>query len=398
MSKTTKMSNETVLGRTCSVILGTIIMAVFFPVMAISQQDQQVIADQLSGNREALRQYSWTERTEVTLEGKQVRVNAEKMRYDLDGRLQVTPLGGSGQMGPEMQQLTDSLGQLALSYTQPDPGKFRSFMDSASAWEGRGKNAGLLRIEGSGFLQPDDSVEIIARNQTADTATVRTMLDETPATIKAEYRALPNNGPIYVARLWAEIPSKNLKLTIENFDYVYNAPVSAGDILSLSEGTELQVRLTEPLSSAKNEAGQEFEAVVDKDIVVNGRTALARGSLIRGEIISAEGSGRVSGRAKMSIALKQLVIGDRQIPIETTALSFEADGTVKRDAARTAGGAGLGAIIGAIAGGGKGAAIGAAIGGGAGVGATVITKGKEVEFDPETLFSFQLTKPVDIPR
>ena len=90
--------------------------------------------------------------------------------------------------------------------------------------------------------------------------------------------------------------------------------------------------------------------------------------------------------------------GDRQIPIETNALSFEADGTVKRDAARTAGGAGLGAIIGAIAGGGKGAAIGAAIGGGAGVGATVITKGKEVEFDPETLFSFQLTKPFDIPR
>jgi hypothetical protein len=398
MSKTTEMHNKTVSGRICSVIMGTIILAVFLPVMAVSQQDQQVIADQLSGNREALRHYSWTKRTEVTLEGTQIRVKAEKMRYDLDGRLQVTPLGGSGQMNPEIQQLTDSLGELALSYAQPDPQKFRPFMLNASAWEGRGKNAGMLRMEGSGFLRPDDSVEIIARNQTADNATVRTMLDETPATIKAEYRALPNDGPIYVARLWAEIPSKNLKLTIENFDYVYNAPVSAGDILTLSEGTELQVRLTEPLSSAKNEAGQEFKAIVDKDVVVNGRTALARGSLIHGQIIDAEGSGRVSGRAKMSIALKQLVIGERQIPIETNTLSFEADGTVKRDAARTAGGAGLGAIIGAIAGGGKGAAIGAAIGGGAGVGATVITKGKEVEFDAETLFSFRLAKPLEIQR
>jgi hypothetical protein len=187
-------------------------------------------------------------------------------------------------------------------------------------------------------------------------------------------------------------------MTIENFDYIKNAPVAAGDVTTLSEGTELRIRLLQPLSSAKSEKGQSFEGAVDSDIQVQGRTVIARGSTVKGVVVNAEGSGRVSGRAKMALQLTQIQMGGRSYDIDTNTLSMEAEGTTGRDAGRIAGAAALGTIIGAIAGGGSGAATGAAIGGGIGVGGTVLTKGKEVDLPTETLLSFQLAKPVQISR
>ncbi len=77
-------------------------------------------------------------------------------------------------------------------------------------------------------------------------------------------------------------------------------------------------------------------------------------------------------------------------------MKFEAEGTGKKTARRLIGGAGLGAAIGAIADGGSGAWKGAAIGAGVGGAATLLTKGKDVEFPAEQLFSFTLSKELKI--
>ncbi len=353
---------------------------------------------QLSDNYRALREYSWSMRTAVTIQGQQVSVTVDKMRYDLDGKLQVTPLGGSGQLSPELQRFVDTLARFAFSYAQPDPQKFSAFMANAEQWEGRGSNAGISKIEGGGFLQQDDSVEITTRNGRADNGRVSSSLNGAPVTLEAEYRALPENGPRYVARLVAQVPSERLELTIENFDYIKNAPVAAGDVIALQEGTEIIIRLLEPLGSDRSKAGQTFKGTVDSDVQVQGQTIIARGSIVNGVVTVAEGSGRVSGRAKMALKLTQVQSGGKAYDIETNTLSMEAEGTTRRDAGRIAGAAALGTVIGAIAGGGSGAAKGAAIGGGIGVGGTVLTKGKEVDLAVETLLSFKLIKPVQISR
>ena len=89
-------------------------------------------------------------------------------------------------------------------------------------------------------------------------------------------------------------------------------------------------------------------------------------------------------------------IGNQTYPLQTEILTFEAESTKKKDAAKVGVGAGIGAVIGAIAGGGKGAAIGAAVGGGAG-GATVLaTRGNEVKFQAEDELSFVLTREVTV--
>jgi hypothetical protein len=163
-------------------------------------------------------------------------------------------------------------------------------------------------------------------------------------------------------------------------------------IVTIPNGTPMQVRLLDPLDTSVNQTGDTFRAVLDQDIDADGIIVAPRGSMLEGKLSNVTRSGRVEGRASMSLQLFQLTVGDQSYPIQTEILNFEAESTKKKDAAKVGIGAGIGAIVGAIAGGGKGAAIGAAVGGGAG-GATVLaTRGNEVKFEAEHVLSFALTR------
>jgi hypothetical protein len=174
-------------------------------------------------------------------------------------------------------------------------------------------------------------------------------------------------------------------------------PVRKPEYATVASGTQLNIRLAEAVDSGVNETGDLFEAILDKDIVVGDAVVAPRGSVVTGEVVDAKGSGRVEGRAKMSLTLMELKVGDTVYPIRCNTLAFEAEGETKKDAAKIGAGAGIGAIIGAIAGGGKGAAIGAAIGGGAGTASVIASKGKEVSFSAEQAFVFSLEQEIVLP-
>ena len=173
-------------------------------------------------------------------------------------------------------------------------------------------------------------------------------------------------------------------------------PPAAPTTAEVPAGTKLQVRLAQPLSSKTNQSGQTFEATLEDDLVVDGQLVAPEGSRLTGTVVDAKASGKVKGRAQMSIRLSQILVDADSYGIDSNTLSFEAESTAKKDAGRIGIGAGAGAIIGAIAGGGKGAAIGTAIGAGAGTGVTLATSGKEVEFEVEQLFEFQLENGVEM--
>jgi hypothetical protein len=165
---------------------------------------------------------------------------------------------------------------------------------------------------------------------------------------------------------------------------------------TLAEGTGMQVRLQDALDTATNQTGDAFRAILDKDIEAGGAIVVPRGSVLEGKLSHAERSGRMQGRAAMSLQLTSLTIGKQTYPIQSDILAFEADSTKKKDATKVGVGAGLGAVIGAIAGGGKGAAIGAAVGAGAGGATVVATRGKELRFEAEHRLNFKLRNSVDI--
>jgi len=167
---------------------------------------------------------------------------------------------------------------------------------------------------------------------------------------------------------------------------------SFSQVSVLPAGTDMQVRLTERLDSDTNRSGQTFEALLDQDLTVNGRLFARAGSLVRGRLIEVVDSGRVKGRARMSLELTEIQAANGTFPIETNALVIEANGSAKRDATVVGGTAILGAIIGAIAGGKSGAGLGAVIGAAGGTGAVLVTEGKDVEFEPEQQFRFVLAR------
>ena len=156
------------------------------------------------------------------------------------------------------------------------------------------------------------------------------------------------------------------------------------------------MRLVHPLSSKQNKTAQSYETVLDQDVLVKGQKVLTRGSRVVGIFVEVKRSGRVKGKAKMSLALSTLYVGKQPLPIQTEPVKLEAEGSKRRDARRIGGATGLGALIGAVADGGEGAAKGAAIGAGVGVAGTMIRRGKEVELSAEQLMSFRLKTPIEL--
>ncbi len=165
---------------------------------------------------------------------------------------------------------------------------------------------------------------------------------------------------------------------------------------TLPAGTTVKVRLEQALSSKTNQAGESFEASLDEDLMVDGHLLAAEGSRVIGRITNAKKSGKVKGKAQMSIRLDAIVADGKRYDLRSKTLAFQAEGSKKKDAKKVGIGAGVGAVIGAIAGGGKGAAIGTAIGAGAGTGAVLMTSGKEVEFGVEQLFEFKTDRSVEM--
>lgn len=170
------------------------------------------------------------------------------------------------------------------------------------------------------------------------------------------------------------------------------------DSTLIPEGTIIEVRLDQTLSSEDQKTGDTFEALLDRDISAEGTIAIPHGSRVVGKLLSVQDAGKVKGRARMVLQLDKVYINDHPYPLETNTITIEAEGSKGHDSKTIGALAGLGAIIGAIAGGGKGAALGGLIGGGTATAGVLLTKGKAVKLEKEQLFSFRLDKDVRIDR
>ena len=173
------------------------------------------------------------------------------------------------------------------------------------------------------------------------------------------------------------------------------APAPAPPIV-IPQGTLVEARVNETLSTASNRAGDRFTASLELPLDIGGREVIPRGTRIRGHVTTSRSSGRMEGRAVIGITLDAIEYNGQDIPIATTLDTKTGEGHKKRNIEMIGGGSGLGAVIGAIAGGGKGAAIGAVAGAGAGTAGAAATGKKEVAIPAETVFSFRLKSPIEL--
>ena len=161
-------------------------------------------------------------------------------------------------------------------------------------------------------------------------------------------------------------------------------------------GTNIVIRMIDPVDSRTNTVGQTFAASVSDPVVFNGNTVIPRGADAVVKLVDASESGKLSGKTELSLDLVSVKVNGKVVNINTQSVTQESSDRGKGTAEKAAGGAVLGAVIGAIAGGGKGAAIGAGAGAAAGTAAQVATKGQQVKVPAETRLTFMLQQDVQI--
>jgi len=158
-------------------------------------------------------------------------------------------------------------------------------------------------------------------------------------------------------------------------------------------GQEMDVRLSNSLSSTTAEVEQRFEATTVVDLMQDGRVLVPAGSVVQGVVSDVDRAGRVDRNGSLTLSFDRIRVNGRDHDMRATATQvFESEG-IKGEAGRAGVGAGVGGIVGGVIGGLKGAILGAAIGAG---GAIAATTGKDIELPAGSIIRIRLDTPVRV--
>jgi hypothetical protein len=163
----------------------------------------------------------------------------------------------------------------------------------------------------------------------------------------------------------------------------------------VAEGTVLSVRLNSAVASDTSHEEDTVTGELSDAVRVDGDVVLPDGATLTGTVLRAEPSGKVKGRASLSIRFDTIRAYDESHPVSLT-FSQTAESTKADDAKKIGIPAAGGAVIGGILGGKKGAVVGGAVGGGAGTAVVLSTSGKEVRIPAGTILKMTLDRDIDV--
>jgi BON domain len=166
--------------------------------------------------------------------------------------------------------------------------------------------------------------------------------------------------------------------------------------LIIDQGTQITVRLIDPIDSEKNQTGDTFHATLNAALTSDGEQAVPAGVELTGHLVEVKSAGKFAGQSTVAMQLDSLSSGGKTYSLETDQYRKNGSSRGKNTAEKVGGGAIIGGIIGAIAGGGKGAAIGSAAGAGVGGGVQAATKAQQIKLPSETVLNFTLQAPIEV--
>jgi hypothetical protein len=173
-------------------------------------------------------------------------------------------------------------------------------------------------------------------------------------------------------------------------------PPPAPKHLIIDQGTQIAVRLIDPIDSEKNQTGDTFHATLNVPLTSDGQEAVPSGVELTGHLVEVKSAGKFKGQSEVVLQLDTLTSGGNTYNLQTDQYRKQGSSRGKNTAEKVGGGAVIGGIIGAIAGGGKGAAIGAAAGAGVGGGVQAATKAQQIKLASETVLNFTLQAPITV--
>jgi len=165
-----------------------------------------------------------------------------------------------------------------------------------------------------------------------------------------------------------------------------SAAAMSRPLVTIPAGTNLRVRLADPIHVNFATPGQTYRAVLDRAVSINRLMVIPRGSLVMIKAVDVNRSGRDD---RLLMTARSVSFGGRTYDISTSKAQARGRREGRGPARRAFGGSLLGTAAGAVVAGLAGAAVGAAVGGTTGVTAGS-RAGDRVRISANTRFQFQL--------
>jgi hypothetical protein len=181
----------------------------------------------------------------------------------------------------------------------------------------------------------------------------------------------------------------------------------------IPQGSHVLLRLVNSISTRTAAIGDYVYMTTATPIVADGGVVVPVGSYVQGVVTQSQRSGRVKGRAELSIRIETLTLpAGKVVKIAPHLRSVDSDGTEQKvdkegavqqggtkgaDAAKIATTGGMGAAIGGMADRSwKGAGIGAGAGGAVGLATVLLSRGREVELQRGATVDVTFERPVPV--
>ncbi len=187
--------------------------------------------------------------------------------------------------------------------------------------------------------------------------------------------------------------------------------VHTGDVRVVAPGTALDLVLSTEIAADETVEGDEFFGKIIKDVLVDDRVVVPRGTVMHGVLSTMEGPKRAGRNGYINARFDYLITPDgRKVPIEGNSTTRDTKGkAAAKVVGRAAGYTAVGGVVGtlivleygglaaAVASHGTALAGGAAIGGAAGLTMAMLMKGKSVMLQPGAEMQVKLSEPLKLP-
>jgi hypothetical protein len=199
------------------------------------QQRLAAVKQSVTANQQALRSYTWLEKTELSLKGEVKATKVDSCRYGPDGKVQKTPVvqppppekkrGLRGKIvankTAEMKEELQATVALIQQYVPPDPGLIQVVMNAGTASLGQA-GPELVAFNFPGYAKQGDALTItfdkaITALRQID---VETWLEkpEEPATLRVVMQSMPN-GISFPGSIVLNIPASKIEVRITKSNY-----------------------------------------------------------------------------------------------------------------------------------------------------------------------------------
>jgi hypothetical protein len=199
------------------------------------QQKLAAVKQSIAANQQALRSYTWLEKTELSLKGEVKATKVDSCRYGPDGKVQKTPVvqppppekkrGLRGKIAAnkteEMKEELQATVALIQRYVPPDSDQIQVVMNAGTASVSQA-GPQLLAFNFPGYAKQGDALTItfdkaITALRQID---VKTWLEkpEEPAMLKVVMQSMPN-GISFPGSIVLSIPASKLEVRITKSNY-----------------------------------------------------------------------------------------------------------------------------------------------------------------------------------